>query len=130
MFCMDEEERRREEIKGSPHEVVESNTAVGSGEERTPQSARQQGKESQVRRSPARRSASMSALRRKNRRLAALRQERRSPIADTVIKGSHRGLHRKREDNTDTESSNEEVESEEDESGTVQNEVTPCRVRP
>ena len=26
---MDEEERRREEIKGSPHEVVESNTAVG-----------------------------------------------------------------------------------------------------
>ena len=59
---MDEEERRREEVKGSPHEVVGNNTAVGSGEERTPQSARQQGNESQVRGSHAGRSASLSAL--------------------------------------------------------------------
>ena len=72
----------------------------------------------QVRRSPAVRSASLSALRRKNRRLAALRQERRSPIADTGIKGSHRRPHRKKEANTDTESSNEEVDGEEEESDT------------
>ena len=115
---MDEEERRREEVKGSPHEVVGNNTAVGSGEERTPQSARQQGNESQVRGSHARRSTSLSALRRKNRRLAALRQERRSPIADTVIKGSHRRPHRRKEANTDTESSNDEVEDDEEESVT------------
>ena len=50
--------------------------------------------------------------------MAALRQERRSPIADTVVKGSHRKSHRKKEANTDTESSNEEVEDEEEESDT------------
>ena len=113
---MDEEERRREEVKGSPHEVVGNNTAVGSGEERTPQSARQQGNESQVRGSHAGRSASLSALRRKNRRLAALLQERRSRIADTVIKGSHRRPHRRKKANTDTKSSNNEVEDDEEES--------------
>ena len=95
-----------------------NNTAVGSGEERTPRSVRQQGNEPQVRRSPAGRSASLSALRRKNRRLAALGQERRSPIADTGIKGSHRRPHRRKGAKTDTGSSNEEVESDEEESDT------------
>ena len=115
---MDEEERRREEVKGSPHEVVGNNTAVGSGDERTPQSVRQPGNKSQVRKNPAVRSASLSALRRKNRRLAALRQERRSSIANTVVKGSHRRSHRKKEANPDTESSNAEVEDNEEESDT------------
>ena len=111
---LDEEERRREEVKGSPHEVEGNNTAVGSGEETTPPSVHQPGNKSQVRKNPVVRSASLSALRRKNRRLAALRQERRSFIADTVVKGSHR----KKEANTDTESNNEEVEDGEEESDT------------
>ena len=37
---MDEEGSKREEVKGSPHASTQNNTAVGSGEERTPQVVR------------------------------------------------------------------------------------------
>ena len=65
-----------------------------------------------------RRSSSLSSIRRKNQAPArtALRQERLSPIADTVVKRSHKGTSREKDANTDTESSDDEVRSDENES--------------
>ena len=86
---MDEEGGQREAVKGSPNAGLgqQNNTAVGSGEERTPQVARQLELGSPVRaKSSVRRSSSLSSIRRKNQARTALRQERLSPIADTVVK--------------------------------------------
>ena len=105
---MDEEGSQREEVKGSPHAGTQNNTA-GSGEERTPQVARKLELGSQVRtKSSVKRSSSLSSMRRKNKARTALRQERLSPIADTVKKErdnntGHRAL------SSDTESSDDAV---------------------
>ena len=74
---MDEKGSKGEEVKGSPHARTQNNTAKSSGEKRTPKVVRRLylGTSGKTKFETSR-SQSMSGMRRKNQKQAALRKGR------------------------------------------------------
>ena len=123
---MDEKGSKDEEVKGSLHARTHNNTAKGSGEKRTPKVVwRLYLGTSGKTKFETSRSQSMSGMRRKNQKQAALRQGRTlSPVAGTVKVKKVKKVKKDRDNDTgysalasDTESEEEIVSSDEDGSG-------------